>query len=809
VLDIDFGWRAAWCLLAGLLGTALQLRQPSLWPDARYLTCLLMGLAASLPLLRWRLAWPLAVVGLAAVAFGATGLRASNRLADGLSPALEGETLVVTGVVASLPQSAADGTRFAFEVETAAHEGQPVRIPAQLYLGWYREVHGEDELDAPRLGLQAGERWRFPVRLKRPHGAMNPGGGDYELWLFEQGVRATGYVRSRPEAPAQLLAEGVAHPLERWRQQVRDAIRTQVPDARAAGMLAALAVGDQAAIERDDWDIFRASGIAHLVSISGLHVTMMAWLVGLGIGWVWRRVPGLALRFPAPQAARCGGLLGGIGYALLAGWGVPAQRTVLMLAIATLTTASGVRWPWPLVLLLAAAGVVWADPWALLQVGFWLSFAAVALLMASSPAQDVPEARAPAAEGWGRRAASALRAHLSGTARTQALTTLGLAPLTLVFFQQLSLVSFFANLVAIPLVTLVITPLSLLGVLLPPLWSLGAVFIDALVAGLAWLVSWPAAVWTLPPAPAWAAAAGLAAGLLLMMPWPLRVRLLALPLALPLLWPVAQRPPAGQFELVAADVGQGTSVLVRTAHHLLVYDTGPAYGTDNDAGQRVLLPLLRARAEDPVDLLMLSHSDLDHTGGAASLITHWPVRLMSSSLSAGHPLLQRGVPHRPCSAGQQWVWDGVRFSVLSPHAEALQPPPPGSKPTKPNWLSCVLRVEDAAGHAALLMGDAEVPQEARMLADGAPLRAEIVIVPHHGSRTSSSTAFIDAVHPRIAMVQAAYRSRFGHPAPDIVQRYETRGVQVLRSDRCGAWTWSTDGAHCERDFVRRYWQFAQ
>lgn len=807
-LDIDFGWRAAWCLIAGLAGAAWQLQQAALWPSARYETLVALGIVALLPALRWRRAWPLAAAGLLLIGFASTGWRAAVRLADALDPALEGQTLVLTGVVGELPQAGPAATRFPFEVETATLNGQPVHVPAGVMLGWYRDPQVEDDAaDAPRTGLQAGQRWRLPVRLKRPHGALNPGGGDYELWLFERGLRASGYVRSRSDQPAELLQASVAHPVERLRQQVRDAIFHRVPDARAAGMLAALTVGDQGAIEREDWDVFRASGIAHLVSISGLHVTMLAWLAGAAIGWAWRRSGRLALALPTPYAARWGGVLVGAGYALLAGWGVPAQRTVLMLATATAASTLGMRWSWPLVLLTAAAVVVWLDPWALLQVGFWLSFAAVALLMSSSPAHA---ARTPvgAASGW-RRAWRSLRDAATQGVRTQALTTLGLAPLTLVFFQQLSLVGFVANLVSIPLVTLVITPLALLGVLLPPLWSGAAGLVHGLMAGLGWLVSWPGAVWALAPAPQWAAVAGLVAGVLVMMPLPWRLRLLAPGLALPLLWPVVPLPAAGEFELLALDVGQGTSVLLRTHGHLLVYDTGPQYGTDNDAGQRVLLPLLRHRAEGAVDLLMLSHSDLDHTGGAASLLTHWPVRALSSSLPPDHALLQHGVPHTPCHAGQRWQWDGVSFTVLSPHAEALQPRPAGVKPAKPNWLSCVLRVEDAHGHSALLTGDAEVPQEAQMVADRQPLRSQILLVPHHGSRTSSSGAFLDAVAADVAVVQAGYRSRFGHPAPDVVARYEARGVTLVRSDRCGAWRWTAEESHCERDIARRYWHFTQ
>jgi competence protein ComEC len=390
-------------------------------------------------------------------------------------------------------------------------------------------------------------------------------------------------------------------------------------------------------------------------------------------------------------------------------------------------------------------------------------------------------------------------ATLKGGLRSQTIATLGLAPLSMVFFQQISLVGFAANLVAIPLVTLLVTPLALLGVLLPPLWTLAALVAQGLMAYLAALASLPLAVWTAAAAPGWAVAAGLLGALLGVLPLPWRLRLLGVPLVLPLLFPPVERPPPGGFEVVAADIGQGTAVLVRTARHLLVYDTGPQYSPEADAGQRVLLPLLRARGEAQVDLLMLSHRDSDHVGGAASLMAGVPVRALRSSLEDVHALRQRGIPHRRCEAGQRWDWDGVQFEVLHPT------PAEHESATKSNAVSCVLRVVGRTT-SLLLTGDIEAPQEAALLARGAELHADVLLVPHHGSRTSSTPAFIEAVAPHTAVVQAGYRSRFHHPQPDIVERYTARGIALVRSDRCGAWTLAADGsATCERQAARRYW----
>lgn len=797
------GTPAAWAAagLGVLAGSAAQLQQAALWSAGVQAALAAGGLALALAAFAVRrvavsaaLRAGLVFAAALLLAFAATAQRAALRLADALPPALEGRDLVLTGTVAQMPRESLIGTRFVFDVESATLDGQPVAEPARVSLGWYRGFDSEAWLAGPGAELRAGQRWQLPVRLRQPHGAMNPGGFDLELWLFEQGIRAGGAVRSRPGQPARLLgdAAGPVHAFERARQDVRDAIATRVADPAAAGVLAALAVGDQAAIERDDWDVFRATGVAHLMSISGLHVTMFAWLAAALVGWMWRRHRRLPLWWPAPVAARWGGLLAAAAYALLAGWGVPAQRTVWMLATVALLRQAGVRWPLPAVLLAAATVVTLADPWALLQPGFWLSFVAVALLAAAEPVSPPP---APAPH-WRARTLALLR----GGLRSQAVATVGLAPLSMVFFQQLSLVGFVANLVAIPLVTLVVTPLALLGVLLPPLWVLAAAVTQALMAGLGWLAALPLAVWSAAAAPPWAMAAGLLGGLVLILPWPWSRRWLGVPLLLPLLLPPVARPAEGRFELVAADVGQGTAVLVRTARHLLVYDTGPRYTPEADAAQRVLLPLLRHRGEDRVDRLVLSHRDTDHVGGAATLLRALPVADLRTSLGPEHPLRAAGVPHAPCTARDGWTWDGVRFEFLHPTPDDL------AFAAKPNFVSCVLRVSGAQG-SVLLAGDIEAPQEAALLSRGAAVRSDVLLVPHHGSRTSSTAAFVAAVAPHTAVVQAAYRSRFGHPAPDVVARYEARGATVLRSDRCGAWTWPADGAppRCEREAARRYW----
>lgn len=773
------------CCLSSLLGIGgvqllAELPDQALPPVLALVALLLLGLGR-----RWRAPW-LWVLAFGLLGFGYAGWRAQLAMGQQLPPAWEGRDVSVLGLVASLPQPtmgiAGDpGWRFQFEVEAVLTPG--AQVPTRLLLAAY----GPGEAAPSRW--RVGDRWRLTLRLRRPHGLMNPHGFDYELWLLEQGLRATGTVRPG----AQLLQSAVAYPVDRLRQSLRDRIYAHLNDSRAAGVLAALSLGDQAAIAREDWALFRQTGVAHLMSISGLHVTMFAWLAGALVGRLWRLGPGLMLWLPAPQAALWGGVAAALAYALFAGWGVPAQRTVWMLATLALLRSLGRLWPWPAMLLAAAWLVCVIDPWALTQAGFWLSFVAVGLLMATGPDQAAQAAAPP----WRERLLHGLRS----TWHTQWVATVGLAPLGLLLFQQISLVGMVANLLAIPLVTLFITPLALAGAALPGLWDLAAWLVQALNGGLQWLAAQPMAVWSVPVAPWWAQAGGLLAGLLLVLPLPWRVRALGLPLALPLLWPVLPQLAPGRFELLAIDVGQGTAVLVKTRAHLLLYDSGPAYAFDSNAGQRVILPLLRARGERRIDVLMLSHRDSDHVGGAASVLREFDVASLRSSLEPGHPLLGGPRPHTRCQAGQRWQWDGVDFELLHPLPEAY------AGPTKSNALSCVLRVSsEQTGQSLLLTGDIEAGQELALVARAGPaLRSQVLIAPHHGSKTSSTAEFLEAVAPQTVIVQAGYRNRFGHPAASVTARYEARHFTMLTSPGCGAWRWDGLSSVCERERRRRYW----
>ena len=788
-----------WAGLPGVvLGVALQLQQPTLWPPAAY-----AGLLAAAALLaaavvftgrarRGRGARALgvvfALVAGALLAAGLTGLRASRHQALALDARWEGVDLVVTGQVASLPQRGADSDRFEFEVETATFHAAPVRLPPRLLISDFRR--GE-----PQRHWRAGDRWRMTVRLRRPHGSSNPHGFDRERWLWEQGVGATGYLRDGPrDAAPMLLGPGGRYPVEAARQWVAGRIAARVTDPRSAGVLSALVVGDQAAIERSDWALFRDTGVAHLMSISGLHVTVFAWLATGVIGWGWRRLarpwPGILLAVPAPRAAAWGGVLCAAAYALFSGWGVPAQRTVLMLALVVGLGLGVRRWPWPAVWLLAMVAVLVLDPWALLQPGFWLSFVAVGILFAAGRReQDRAAPAADAPSGWRRPGRAAL-----ALLREQALMTLALAPLGLLLFGQVSLIGLVANLVAIPWVTVVVTPLAMLGVAMAPLWELAALCVQALVAVLAWLggPDWAAVHRAIPPWPL--ALAGVSGAVLLCLRLPWSLRLAGAVLLLPMLSWSPERPGVGEFEVTAIDVGQGSAILVRTAGHSLLYDTGPRFGADSDAGDRIVVPLLRALGETP-DTVVVSHRDSDHAGGSAAVRAAWPAARWLSSFGDGER----------CLAGLRWRWDGVDFERMHPGPEHYAPD--GEGRLSSNAMSCVLRVGNGR-RAAWLSGDLDAERETRLALAQPALRADLLIAPHHGSATSSSPVLLNTLRPSVVLIQSGYRNRFGHPAPVVVDRYRERGMRWHASPQCGAATWRSDApaeVRCHRDLGRRYW----
>ena len=761
------------------------------------------GLALGAIAVAWRArreAIAVAALAAAVAGVGYAAWRAELRLADALPEAWEGVDVVVVGIVDDLPDRAPHGVRFALAVERVETPGG--EVPRRVSLAWSAERDADgDATDVPEV--HAGERWRLAVRLKRPHGYANPGGFDLEGWLLERNLRATGYVRaSDANARLDAFAGRASDRVQRMRERVRDRIEAALDGAPYAGVIAALAIGDQREIPEAQWTTFNRTGIGHLVSISGLHVTALAGLAAWLAAALARRSVALTDAMPSLAVGALAGVAAAGAYTLLAGAEVPAQRTFAMLAAGAVALVVARRaGPW-LVWLWALTAVLALDPWAVLAPGCWLSFGAVAVLIYAASAR-VPAAR-PAT--WGTK----LRAALAEGARTQWAVTVGLVPFTLVLFGQVSLVSPIANAVAIPVVTLAVAPLAVAGIA----WPGDACFVaaHALLAPLMRLMealaALPAAAWAQHAPLAWtlpAAAVGVA---WMLAPRGVSGRALGALWLMPLFVVLPRPPPEGGVRVTVLDVGQGLAVVVRTHRHALVYDTGPRWQGNADAGGRIVAPFLRREGIERVDRLVVSHQDLDHAGGAASLVRAVPVTRIVSSLNSDHPLfgVAAAVPAQRCEAGQRWTRDGVGFAVLHPPAEAY-----ADARAKTNDLSCVVAV-DAGGTRVLLAGDIEARSESRLVrASRDELAAQVLVVPHHGSRTSSTPAFVAAVDPAIAIFTPGYRNRFGHPRPEVVARYVARYARTLRTDLDGAVAFDAGpGGIADVELARvafaRYWR---
>lgn len=714
-----------------------------------------------------------------ALGFAWGAWRAEIRLAERLPAAWQGVDIELVGVISDLPHTHDRGERFVLDVERVLTPGAPGLGRIQLTRYWPR---GATTFD-PRM--RAGERWQLTVRLRMPYGTSNPHGFDLEAWMLERGINASGHVR---ESPLPQRLDGLAHTPAGWiaaaRAAVRDRILATLGDAAHAGVIVALVVGDQRSIPHDQWRAFTRTGVNHLLSISGLHVTMIAALAGWAVASVWRRLPRRAERLPARQAGLVAAVLAAIAYALLAGFQVPAQRTLFMLVVVALAFW-GRREPRPFTaLVIALAVVLLIDPWAVLSAGFWLSFGAMAAIL------------------WVSVARVAQPGKVRGWITVQGAVTLALAPVLGLLFQQVSLISPLANAVAIPLVSALITPLALLGVLAPPLWHVAARLMDGLGAGLAWAASQPFAVAILPASPAWAVALALIGVVWLLLPRGFPVRSLGAVLCVPLLLPPQQTIAAGAFRAEVLDVGQGTAVLIRTAHHALLYDTGPSYG-DSDAGERIVTPFLRASGIGRLSGMIVTHDDIDHTGGLRSVLRDMPTEWVLHGLPADSPLLAGMPASGPCVRGQAWVWDGVTFEMLNPRPPAWRRPG-----RRDNDLSCVLRVRNGR-QALLLTGDGERQTELELIESGRLGHVDVLLAGHHGSRTSSIEEFVDATRPSRVVFTVGYRNRYGHPHSAVVARFRAIDAQLLRSDRDGLIRLDFGEAGVEasqyRPINRRYW----
>jgi competence protein ComEC len=698
--------------------------------------------------------------------------RADVRLADQLPAAWEGRDIRLVGRVDGLPEKTPRGWRFVMRVASVATPGAQAPDKVQITLSSFT--------DKLFLAPRAGQCLSVTARLGRPHASVNFGGFDYEGWLLERNIRAQGYAVD-DFSPVDACPYSLWSTIDGWRDAMRDRLNRALVGKPYAGVVVGLAAGDQNAIPDEQWTLFRATGVTHLMSISGLHVTLLASLVFTLINWGWRRIGFLALRLPARQAASLAGFVTAFWYVAMTGFGLPAQRTLYMVGMVAAALWLGRINSPTRVLAAALALIVAIDPWAALAPGFWLSFGAVAVLFYASAGRL---ARPAVWKEW---------------LLAQWAVTLALTPALLLMFHGVSLVSPLANAFAIPLISLVAVPLVLAAALLPiPFLAHLAHWVIALtMTGLTWLVALPQPVWHAAD-PDWRVLTlALLGTMVLLLPRGVPGRWLGAVLFLPLLFPTQERMAPGQFRLDMLDVGQGLAVVVRTGAHTLVYDTGPRYVSGEDAGARVVAPYLFANGINRLDGLVVSHEDSDHSGGAASLLaSHDPVwRLASYPLDGA----------KKCQAGQSWRWDGVDFSILHPVARFYD-----QSGFSENDMSCVLRVSSPYG-SALLTGDiARLGELSLALLPSATLHSAVLVVPHHGSSGSSMAEFIHAVQPDSALISVGYRNRFGHPAPETLARYRAAVVRVVRTDEEGALQLdfvSSGRAECHaRDFEKRYWQ---
>jgi competence protein ComEC len=678
---------------------------------------------------------------------------------DRLAPQLSGQDILVAGTVCEFPDSDRGVHRFVLKLDRRS----PAGLPRRIFLSWY------DSASHP----SAGEAWRLKVRLKRPRGVGNPGAFDFEEWAMMRQIGATGYVRDSP-LNGRLIMAGSDCPLIRIRQAIVTRMENALGESPATGHLLAISVGARNRLSEADWGVLRRTGTVHLMAISGLHIGLVAALmsfVGRQIGRFFLRS---GLNFAPLFAARWFAVSGAVAYSALAGFALPAVRALVMVvAVVALTTARrGVHAEQTLGA--AVFAVLLVEPWAPSGAGFWLSFYAVTLLLFSGIGL----------QGFALGYQTRLRRPLGKVQQifhAQFVLSVGLMPLGIYFFEQVPVVGLISNLLVVPIFALLIVPFDLLGmavVLVSP--TIGAalltpvtVVMEWMLWVLAWLDGLPFSVWQPPPArPAWVAVSVLAT-LILIWPRPFRGRMIGLILMIPLLFgSSAHAPPF--LRIVVMDVGQGLAILVQTAGHALVYDTGPSYRT-RDAGESVVLPVLRHFGIRTLNTLIISHADNDHVGGGASVSAAFPAAL----LIAPEPTSQISLRYRRCDAGMEWTWDDVNFKILHPEQ------PGGKQRWSRNDGSCVLLVR-AKGHTLLLSGDIEERAERRLAGSALIRQVSLVIAPHHGSNTSSSQVFVDTTKPRFVVFSSGFKNRWGHPKALVKDRWLQAGACLLSTAESGA-----------------------
>lgn len=680
-------------------------------------------------------------------------VRSHGVLQWSLPLSLETKTIEVVGQIVSIPQIQREKAEFKFRLTSLNKQAQS----ALIQLSWYHYPQ--------TMPLHIGDIWRFQVRLKRPRTLLNPGGFDYEKWLFSQGIRATGYI-VHPEQSRLLGSVSWRHPVDKLREILQTKLSTHLHQEAAAGLVIALIMGGQEGISKEQWQIMRATGTNHLMAIAGVHIAFVSGFVHYCVNHLWRRSMWLMVRIPAPIAAGCGALGSAVIYSALAGFSLPTQRALIMLSLFLGSLfLKRVLNPWTAFILALGLVVGW-DPFCVLSISFWLSFGAVFSIIYGISGRLRPKGL------WWKYG------------RVQWSITVCLLPISLCLFQESSLISLVANLIAVPAVGILVLPLCLGGACFLYLWPWAAHHLlvwSAKITSIIWVIlgklggiKW--AVWQHVMPNGWIACAACVGVLWLLSPKGFPTRYMGIVWLSPLFFFRFPVPDYGVVRFALLDVGQGLSVVIQTQKHVLVYDAGPPLG-EEDAGQRVILPYLKNKGMTKIDTFVISHGDSDHRGGAFSLIQRIPVEKILTSVPEKFHLAARSIPVISCQNGQTWNWEGVTFRMMYP------PPERGHQG---NNSSCVLRIE-AAGGALLLTGDIEKEAEAYLVAHSKEqLPARILVAPHHGSKTSSTLAFITAVAPDYVFFPVGYQNRFHFPKKEVVDRYRSRGIVLADTAEDGA-----------------------
>ncbi|NOX42886.1 MAG: DNA internalization-related competence protein ComEC/Rec2 [Gammaproteobacteria bacterium] len=722
----------------------------------------------------------------------------------GLTTDQEGKELIAEGVVVSMPILTNHKPRFEFDIHSLNYQGKKIKPIGRVQLSWYngfREV-------------KLGERWRFLVKLKRPHGFMNPGGFDYEAWLFHKGIHATGYIKNKLSKKEEEFYPGTADKINKrlatvehaslikqFRQHLSEKISLVLASNSSKGLIKALAIGDRQDITPAQWRVLTRTGTNHLMAISGLHIGLVAGFVFFLMKWGWRWVgyvcnfwllPRCCLYLPANKFAAVFALVAAAFYAMLAGFSIPTQRALVMVALVMLSIFFQRVFRPSVILAVALMVILIIDPFSVMDAGFWLSFSAVAIILFCMSSRLYQKS---IWWKWGR---------------VQWIVAIGLTPLLLILFQKTTLISPVANLIAVPWVSLIIVPLTLIGSLVVSITSdisdaVGALLLnlaarsfDLLWFALDGLANLPFATWHQHAPVAWTVIPGLLGILWLLMPRGVPVRWVGVIGLMPMVLVKPPVPKDGDFLFTLLDVGQGLSAVVQTRHHVLVYDTGPRFSERFNTGSAVVVPFLNHRGIDVVDMLLISHGDNDHIGGMESIMEEMDVKTILTSVPQEITYSNK----KRCANLQSWHWDNVKFDIISPPTEwegGLQMNSKRSKALRNQYIgnngSCVLKITNMTG-SVLLTGDIEKSAENYLLRDyinaegsamlSTTLSADVLVVPHHGSKTSSTLPFVTAVWPKYALFPVGYRNRFGLPRTEVVDRYRAVGARVIDTAKSGA-----------------------